>query len=73
MCLPRRSSGPTRTAVDPAIEQMRRDQEAAERKKIADNKAEALEQRVRRMRGGSGLRSLLTSNRGGLGYYSETL
>jgi hypothetical protein len=52
---------------------MRDSQEEAERRKIADNKEEALQERVRRMRGGSGLRSLLTSNRGGLGYYSETL
>ena len=73
MCLPRRSSPPPRPAVDPNVEAMRESQEAAERRKIADNKAEALEARVRRMRGGSGLRSLLTSNRGGLGYYSETL
>ena len=72
MCLSRPST-PSRPAVDPNVEAMRKDQEAAERRKIADNKAEALEARVRRMRGGSGLRSLLTSNRGGLGYYSETL
>lgn len=72
MCLPR-PSRPSRPAVDPNVKAMRDSQEATERRKIADNKEEALQERVRRMRGGSGLRSLLTSNRGGLGYYSETL
>ena len=72
MCLPR-PSRPSRPAVDPNVQAMRDSQEATERRKIADNKEEALEERVRRMRGGSGLRSLLTSNRGGLGYYSDTI
>lgn len=72
MCLPR-PSRPSRPAVDPNVQAMRQQQEAAERRKRADAKQEALEERVRRMRGGAGLRSLLTSNRGGLGYYSETL
>jgi len=72
MCLPR-PSRPSRPAVDPNIQAMRDAEEAKERRKVADNKEEALETRVRRMRGGTGLRSLLTSNRGGLGYYSETL
>ena len=52
---------------------MRAAEEARERQKAADEKEETLEKRVRRMRGGRGLRSLFTSNRGGLGYYSETL
>ncbi len=72
MCLSR-PSRPSTPAVDPSVKAMRDSQEEAERRKIADNKEEALQERVRRMRGGSGLRSLLTSNRGGLGYYSETL
>ena len=72
MCLPR-PSRPSIPAVDPNVAAMRNQQEATERRKRADEKEEALEERVRRLRGGSGLRSLLTSNRGGLGYYSETL
>ena len=72
MCLPR-PSRPSTPSVDPNVAAMRNQQEATERRKRADEKEEALEERVRRLRGGSGLRSLLTSNRGGLGYYSETL
>ena len=72
MCLPR-PSRPSRPAVDPNVAAMRAQEESSERRKRADEKEEALEERVRRLRGGSGLRSLLTSNRGGLGYYSETL
>ena len=72
MCLPR-PSRPSRPAVDPNVAAMRAQEESSERRKRADEKEEALEERVRRLRGGSGLRSLLTSNRAGLGYYSETL
>tara|TARA_Y100001937_G_C7124466_1_gene334252 strand:- start:361 stop:585 length:225 start_codon:yes stop_codon:yes gene_type:complete len=74
MCLPSsRSRGTSAPRVDPNIAAMRAAEEARERQKAADEKEETLEKRVRRMRGGRGLRSLFTSNRGGLGYYSETL
>lgn len=58
-------------AEDPAVKQQREEsiqKEQAERKTI---RQQALETRVKGIRGGSGRRSLITSSGGGMGFYNE--
>ena len=74
MCL---FSSPTPTPkVDPNVEIEQENQRQAEEDKREKAKQERLEDTVSRAGGGSGgttVPSLLTSTRGGIGYYDETL
>lgn len=75
MCVFSRPSTPTITP-DPDVEIARENQEMEEEAKREKRKQEQLEETVRRAGGGSGgttVPSLLTSTRGGIGYYDETL
>tara|TARA_E500000178_G_scaffold329679_1_gene360832 strand:+ start:2098 stop:2388 length:291 start_codon:yes stop_codon:yes gene_type:complete len=72
MCLPTpKAPKPPQESEDAKIE--RENQQMAEQRKQAENKAEQLERTVKRKRGGRGSMSLLTGSKGGLGYYQGTL
>ena len=73
MCLFRSAPTPT---PDPNVEIERENQMQEEEAKKAKAKQDRLEDAVRKAGGGSGgttVPSLLTSTRGGIGYYDETL
>jgi len=56
-----------------AAEAEQAEQKAQATEKAKTQKAERLEETVTRIRGGRGRRSLITSARGGMGYYNEYL
>lgn len=56
-----------------AAEAQQAEQRAAATEKAKSQKSERLEEQVTRIRGGRGRRSLITSARGGMGYYNEYL
>ena len=69
-------SSPKPPPPDPDIEIERENQEQEEEAKREQAKQDRLEETVQRAGGGSGgttVPSLLTSTRGGIGYYDETL
>ena len=75
MCVFSRPSTPTVTP-DPDVEIAQENEEQKEEAKREEAKQEQLEETVQRAGGGSGgttVPSLLTSTRGGIGYYDETL
>ena len=75
MCVFSRPSTPP-PAIDPVVEAERESQEMEEQAKREKAKEERLEDAVSKAGGGSGgttVPSLLTSTRGGIGYYDETL
>ena len=67
------SSPPKPPAPDPDIEIERENQEQEEEAKREEAKQDRLEDAVQRAGGGTTVPSLLTSTRGGIGYYDETL
>ena len=67
------SSPPAPPPPDPDVEIARENQEAAEKAKKDKAKAEQLENTVAASGGGTTVPSLLTSTRGGIGYYDERL
>jgi len=67
------SSPPAPPPPDPDLEIERENQEAAEKAKKDKAKAEQLETTVAASGGGTTVPSLLTSTRGGIGYYDENL
>jgi hypothetical protein len=77
MCLPSRSKSPP--TPDPEIAVAQEEANDEEQVVRSENKEEALEKKVRRSSGktsksgGTGRRSLLTGNSGGMGYYNEYL
>ena len=74
MCVFSRPSPPP--APDPDVEIERENQEQEQETKREKAKQDRLEETVQRAGGGSGgttVPSLLTSTRGGIGYYDETL
>jgi len=73
MCVGGRGS--SSPAVDPNDKIEADNKAAAEQQKKEDAKAKALEKQVDRKKvgGGAGRRSLLTSNKAALGYYDETV
>lgn len=64
---------PSTPAPDPAVAEQQAEAKAQETTKAKTRRQEALEQRLTSMRGGRGRRSLLTSSRGGMGFYNEYL
>jgi len=68
MCIGSRPSGPPRNVE---AEQQQKEQEERQTEEKRVGRQEALDKKVTRLRGGSGRRSLITSSRGGMGYYSE--
>lgn len=75
MCVFSRPSPPTVTP-DPDVEIARENEEQEEEQKREKAKQDKLADTVARAGGGSGgttVPSLLTSTRGGIGYYDETL
>lgn len=72
MCV---GGGPKKPAVDPNDKIEADNKAAAEQQKKEDAKAKTLEAEVARKKvgGGAGRRSLLTSNKAALGYYDETV
>ncbi len=70
------SSPPAPPPPDPDVEIERENQEQEEEQRREEAKQDRLEDTVQRAGGGSGgttVPSLLTSTRGGIGYYDETL
>ena len=67
MCVGSRPSPPPPPAPDPSVQAAQKQAARSERKQ------EVLEKGVRRARGGSGRRSLLSGSGGGMGYYNEFL
>ena len=65
---PKSSPAPIRNE---AAEAQQAEQKAAATEKAKSQKSERLEEAVTRIRGGRGRRSLMTSSRGGMGYYNE--
>lgn len=75
MCVFSRPSAPA-PVVDPDVEIAQENEKQEEEAKREKAKQEQLEETVQRAGGGSGgttVPSLLTSTRGGIGYYDETL
>mgnify|MGYP000344861666 CR=1 FL=1 len=71
MCLPSNPTpAPQDNSMQESIQQDARDDAQGVR---SDRKDDVLEKGVRRARGGGGRRSLLTGNKGGMGYYNENL
>jgi hypothetical protein len=62
---------PTMPAPDPSIEQDRQDRLAKEMATAKQNKEDALEQTLQKKKKGIGVRSLLTSSSGGIGFYNQ--
>jgi|TARA_B100001741_G_scaffold313725_1_gene321404 hypothetical protein len=74
MCLPSRPSAPPPPAPDPMAMEAQRQQRAENQAVRSERKADVLEKGIRRARGGSGRRSLLSkTSKGGMGYYNEFL
>ena len=69
MCIGGRSPSPP--APDPEVEMERESEKAKEQVKTSEMKQEALEETVSRKRKGTGRRSLLTGQGGGVGYYNR--
>lgn len=68
MCIGGGSSAPPPPDTSAQDQQMEKEQQTAK-----EQKAKTLERRVRRIRGGTGRRSLITGSGGGMGYYNEYL
>ena len=66
-------SSPSPPPPDPYVEIERENQEQEEERKREEAKQDRLEDTVQRAGGGTTVPSLLTSTRGGIGYYDETL
>jgi hypothetical protein len=69
MCLPSRSPSPP--PPDPSIAEAQAEANDTEQAVRSENKEETLEKGIKRARGGTGRRSLLTGKSGGMGYYNE--
>ena len=67
---PKRPAAPT---PDPAIEAEQKEQKEQATEEAKSRRDTALEESVSRVRGGRGRRSLITSSRGGMGFYNEYL
>ena len=66
MCLAR----PTTPAPDPAIEAERQERMRAETEQKRADKAKRVDEMAARRKTGTGMRSLLTSQSGGIGFYN---
>ena len=73
MCVGSRPSAPPPPTPDPSIAAAQKQQREENQALRAERKSEALEKGVRRARGGSGRRSLLSGGSGGMGFYNEFL
>lgn len=73
MCVGSRPSPPPPPAPDPSVQAAQKQQRDEAQAARSERKQEVLEKGVRRARGGSGRRSLLSGSGGGMGYYNEYL
>jgi hypothetical protein len=73
MCVGSRPSAPPPPTPDPSVQAAQKQQRDENQAMRSERKQETLEKGVRRARGGSGRRSLLSGSSGGMGYYNEFL